>query len=399
MKLGLLVPRYGTEVLGGTEHWLRTLLEHMVADKGWHAEVFTSCAVSAATWADHYPAGTVPINGVNVHRYPSKSGRDATYLKMLGALRASPGSLTDDEAHRLVELVGPVNPDAVEHAVDSECDVVAVTPYLYWPAVHGVPRLGRRVVFHGAAHDEPELHLGIMKEVFESVGGLSFNSFAERDLVGRMFRVGHLPSTVLGNAVVEGSGDADQARAALGLAPDERFVLCVGRVERAKGSHLLADLWAIYRCRRPQAPRLVFVGPVHDPLGSSADVVVAGAQPEEVKWGAYSACEISISPSAWESFSLVVVESWLAHRPVLVNGRCDSTVEHCRRSGGGLWFDQYADFEVAVDRLLSDPALAAELAGRGEEYARREFNWAAITDRYEALVSRILTSFPAARPG
>ena len=43
MKLGLVVPRYGTEVVGGTEHWLRTLCEHLVALRGWKAEVFTTC--------------------------------------------------------------------------------------------------------------------------------------------------------------------------------------------------------------------------------------------------------------------------------------------------------------------------------------------------------------------
>ena len=41
------------------------------------------------------------------------------------------------------------------------------------------------------------------------------------------------------------------------------------------------------------------------------DVVVAGRQPEEVKWGALQGCAFVISPSAWESFSLVVLEAWL----------------------------------------------------------------------------------------
>ena len=52
MKLGLIVPRYGMDVVGGIEHWLRSLCEHLVAQKGWDVDVFTTCAVSAATWAD-----------------------------------------------------------------------------------------------------------------------------------------------------------------------------------------------------------------------------------------------------------------------------------------------------------------------------------------------------------
>ena len=393
MKLGLVVPRYGTEVVGGTEHWLRTLCEHLVALRGWEAEVFTTCAVSAATWADELPAGDSCINDVTVHRHRSLSGRDPAYLDLYGPIRADPEAVPDVMARRFVELVGPVCPDAVDEAEASDCDLIAATPYLFWPVVHGVPRLGRRVIFHGAAHDEAELHLPLMRDVFHAVGGFSYNSFAERDLVQRTFGVAHLPSSVIGNAVVEGTGDPEVARAALGLEADEPFVLCLGRVERAKGAHLLADLWGLYRRRRPHAPRLVFVGPVHESLGSRDGVVVAGLQPEPVKWGALVGCEFVVSPSAWESFSLVVVEGWLAGKAALVNGRCEPTVEHCARSRGGLWFDQYGDFEVAVDRLTADAAWRDRLAANGEEYARRLFSWPVITERYAELAARIVTSW------
>jgi glycosyltransferase involved in cell wall biosynthesis len=153
-------------------------------------------------------------------------------------------------------------------------------------------------------------------------------------------------------------------------------------------------MWSLYRRRRPGAPRLVFAGPVHEPLPPSEGVVVAGLLAESEKWGALSDADLLIAPSAWESFSLVVIEGWLAGLPVLVNGRCEPTVEHCRRSGGGLWFNLYGDFEVAVDRLLAEPELRRRLAVAGEAYARREFSWQAVTDRYGELVERILTTFP-----
>jgi glycosyltransferase involved in cell wall biosynthesis len=394
VRLGLVVPRYGEEVLGGTEHWLRTLLEHLVERFGWQAEVFTTCAASAETWADAYPPGGVELNGVTVNRYRSLSGRNPAYLHGYDALRADPESVRDSEAMRHIELVGPVCPQAVDEAAASRCDLVAVTPYLYWPAVQGVARLGRRVVFHGAAHDEAELHLPMMKRVFRAVGGFSYNSYAERSLVESTFEVGHLPSAVIGNAVIESEGDSDGFRRALGLGPDEPFVVCVGRVERSKGSHVLAEMWSTYRRRRPGAPRLVLIGPVQEPIATTPGVIVAGRRPEAEKWGALSAAEMLIAPSAWESFSLVVIESWLAGTPVVVNGRCGPTVEHCRRSGGGLWFDQYGDFEVAVDRVLADAALRRRLAEAGEEYARGTFGWDVVTDRYAELTERIVTTFP-----
>lgn len=394
MRLGLLVPRYGEEVVGGTEHWLRTLCEHLVSDRGWSVEVFTTCALSAATWADEYRPGTTTVGGVTVHRHRSVSARNPEYLHQLPRLRRDPAGYTTEEALDYVRLVGPVCPDAVtaaEDAVNREiCDLVAVTPYLYWPTVTAVPRLGRRVIFHGAAHDEPELYLPVMGEVFRSVGGFAFNSFSERALVEQQFQVGHLPSSVIGNAVNEGAGDAAAARRALGLAPDQPFVLCVGKVEAAKGSVALAAMWNLYAARRREPITLVFIGPEHDRIEAGPHVRLVGRQPEEVKWGALAACEVLVAPSAQESFSLVVLEAWLAGRPVVVNGRCGPTVEHCRRSGGGIWFDGYGDFEAGMDLLLGDAGLQDDLAERGAAYTRAVFAWPRILDRYEELAGRVL---------
>jgi glycosyltransferase involved in cell wall biosynthesis len=392
VRLGILLPRYGVDVVGGTEHWLQMLAEHLVAQLGWEVEAFTTCATSAVTWADELPPGTSQLNGVTVHRFRSVSGRDPRYGELDPVIRRDPDTVSDELAHRFVSLVGPVCPDAVAAAESSANELVAVTPYLFWPAVHGVPRLGRRVVFHGASHDEAELHLRIMGPVFGAVGGFAFNSFAERALVERTFPIGHLPASVIGNAVVERAGDPAQARLALGFGRDEPFVLCVGRVERGKGAHTVAEMWRLYRRRHPTAPRLVMLGPVNEALAADDDVLVVGRQSEAVKWGALRACELLVAPSAFESFSLVVVEAWLAGRAVAVNGRCEATVEACRRSGGGLWFGGYGEFEVLMDRLLGDAALRDHLAGCGERYARELFDWGAIVGRYAELTDRILAA-------
>jgi glycosyltransferase involved in cell wall biosynthesis len=389
LRLGLLTPRHGEEVVGGTEHWLRSLCEQLVSERGWTVEVFTTCAVSALTWADEYDPGSSQLNGVTVNRFPSRSRRDRAYLTMLPRLRRDASAFDAEEADRYVSLVGPVCPEAVDAAVESECDLVAVTPYLYWPAVNGLPRLGRRAVFHCAAHDEPELYLPQMASVFTAGGGLAYNTFSERDLVERTYPVGHLPSAVIGISVTAAPGDPAAARAALGVQPGERFVLCLGKVERAKGSDALARMWAMYRQRRPEAPTLIFVGPVAGDVAEADGVIYAGRQPDAVKWGALAGCELLVAPSVQESFNIVVVEAWLSGRPVLVDARCGPTVENCRRSGGGIWYADYGEFEVAVDRLLADPAERHSLAANGKTFAQSAFSWPSVLDRYEDLTQRI----------
>ena len=106
---------------------------------------------------------------------------------------------------------------------------------------------------------------------------------------------------------------------------------------------------------------LVLAGPVGDDVPSGRNVTVLGPVPEEHKFGLIAAADVLVNPSFYESFSIVILEAWLAGTPVLVNGWCGPLVEHCEASGGGLWWTGLADFEIALGRL---PVLLED-AGNG----------------------------------
>jgi glycosyltransferase involved in cell wall biosynthesis len=127
---------------------------------------------------------------------------------------------------------------------------------------------------------------------------------------------------------------------------------------------------------------LAFVGPVSDKAPEHPDIVVTGTVSEADKWDLLAGAETMVMPSAYESFSLALLESWTVGVPVLVNASCAATMEHCRRSGGGLWFDSYRSFEVTVDRLVGQPDLRSALGSAGSRYTARYFRWPAIIDRY-----------------
>ncbi|MDG2260789.1 MAG: glycosyltransferase, partial [Actinomycetota bacterium] len=91
-----------------------------------------------------------------------------------------------------------------------------------------------------------------------------------------------------------------------------------------------------------------------------------------------------------ESFSMVILESWVAGTPVLVNAKCGATVEHASRGQGGLWFDDYPSFEVALDRLVRDTALRDALALNGLNYTVATFSWEAVIDRYVGFCRSML---------
>jgi glycosyltransferase involved in cell wall biosynthesis len=90
-------------------------------------------------------------------------------------------------------------------------------------------------------------------------------------------------------------------------------------------------------------------------------------------------------PSYFESFSLVLVEGWAQRRPALVNGRCAVLLGQARRSGGGLPYRGYAEFEAALDMLRADPELRRALGDRGRAYVEQRYRWDAVLDHAERL--------------
>lgn len=386
MKIAYVVPRYGLEVLGGAEYGARMLAERLVSMLGWEVEILTTSALDAGTWADHYPAGEVDINGVRVRRFSSKAGRDPGFEPYSRTVLPQPAAADDETCRRWIELQGPVCPDVIEAAHDSDADLVVFYPYLYYPTVHGVPAVGRRAVMHPAAHDEAPLRLPIFRDVFAGAQGLVFQTYGERRLAESLFAIGDRAQIVMGLGVEEGEGEPAAAAAAFGVG-DRPYLLCLGRVDDGKGVGMLARYFAEYKARRPGPLALVFAGPVVQRPPDHPDIVVAGPVDETVKWGALRGSTALVNPSYFEAFSIVLMEAWTARVPVLVNGHCLATREHCERSGGGLWFEGYAEFEAAADRLVGDGDVRAGLAAAGADYVEGNFRWPVIIERYERFLT------------
>ena len=79
---------------------------------------------------------------------------------------------------------------------------------------------------------------------------------------------------------------------------------------------------------------------------------------------------------------MVLLEAWLAGTPGVVNGGSPVLREHCRASGGGLWFGSRAELVEALDLLLGRPGPAARLAAAGAGTPRGTFSWARVRERF-----------------
>ena len=383
MKLAFVVPRYGAEVLGGAEYAARRLAEGVAARPGWSVDVLTSCAKDAGTWADEYPPGETIEGGVRVVRYASRAGRAPDFPSVQGRVLANPRAATDGEAFEFIAAQGPDNPDLAAAAAASDADLVAFSPYLYHPTVYGLPPVGDRAVLHAAAHDEGPFWLPIFPPVFEAAAAFVFHTDEERRLVERAFDVASTPSLVLGLGV------DDPPPTSAPPPVDGPYLLFLGRQSTGKALEPLISFFAEHKRASPGPLRLVLAGQPVDPLPDHPEIVKTGPVDDDTRWALMRGAEAFVHPSAHESFGLVLLESWLAGTPVLVNRSSGAMRELVERSGGGLLFDGYASFSTSVDRLVADADLRTGLAAAGRDFTLETFRWPALVDRYVAFLQSV----------
>ena len=96
-------------------------------------------------------------------------------------------------------------------------------------------------------------------------------------------------------------------------------------------------------------------------------------------------------PSFYESLSMVLLEAWALHKPVLVNGHCDVLQGQTVRSRGGLYYKDGDEFREALRLLMSDELLRESCGRSGRKYFEDTYTWQVIEDKYERLLQRLAT--------
>jgi D-inositol-3-phosphate glycosyltransferase len=193
------------------------------------------------------------------------------------------------------------------------------------------------------------------------------------------------------------------ARKAVGLEGAERLVLFVGRIQRLKGLEVL--LRAFARLRDVGTTQLVIVGGQpgtgHESreiarlqhlaakLGLSEQTRFVGAVPHEELPLYYSAADVSVMPSSYESFGLVAVESLACGTPVVAT-RVGGLTSIVRDGETGLLVP-WRDAELFAERLqlvLQDDAFRSRLAERARESVLG-YGWDRIADAHLALFAEV----------
>ena len=166
---------------------------------------------------------------------------------------------------------------------------------------------------------------------------------------------------------------------------DTPFVVCVGRLDPAKGMHELASYFREFRRRRAAPLKLVLIGSELVPIEPHEDIVVTGFVDDLSKWALIAESSVLAQPSYFESFSLSLAEGWRCAKPALVQGRNDVLAGQARRSRGALSYRCFAEFAEALKLILDEPSTAAALGGNGADYVTR-YDWDTTLDNFERLL-------------
>ena len=380
MKIAFVVQRYGKEVMGGSELHCREVAEKL-AERGYECTVFTTTAKDYITWKNEYPEGEYRLNHVTVKRFKVKRERDIQTFNKYSDWIFSHDHTREQEI-QWQERQGPLSPDLIEALKKEEnhFDVFIFFTYLYYNTYWGLKSVNAPKILVPTAHDEPPLHLDIMKEVFEQPDAFIFNTESEKRMLYANFDFSGKYQDIVGVGIdIPGSLDIKGFLTKYGI--HRPFLLYAGRIERGKGCQDLIDYFEKYSARRPELG-LVLIGKLLMSLPEHKRLHYLGFVPVEDKNAAMQAAALTVHPSYLESLCMAALESMAAGTPIIVQERTEPLKDHCVKSNGGLWYSSYEEFEAAVDLLLKNEKLRNVMSENGQSYVRENYSWDIVMDKY-----------------
>jgi D-inositol-3-phosphate glycosyltransferase len=202
--------------------------------------------------------------------------------------------------------------------------------------------------------------------------------------------------------------DQEHSRLKLGIDPRRPVILWVGRLEKLKGVDILVSAMAQVERRdftllivggddRAHGLRGELTAQARE-LGIEANVRFEGAVAHDSLPLYYSAADVCVVPSYYESFGLVAVEAMGCGTPVVASrvGGLVSTVQD-GLSGYLIPWRCPEPFAEKLEVLLNNPELRANF-GRAARKSVERFRWSAVALQVAAMYDRARAEYRAHEP-
>jgi len=199
------------------------------------------------------------------------------------------------------------------------------------------------------------------------------------------------------------------AKERIGLCADRRIILFVGRIESLKGIDSLLQAMALVVSRRPalrtalcvpiiggepdhirEQDEMVRLQELRERLGIGDIVTFLGAREQDMLQYYYSAAEMVVMPSDYESFGMVALEAMACGTPVIASdvGGLAFLVQH-GRTGYRVPARDPAALAAKIARLLTDEGLRRRIGQRAACWAE-SYAWPRVADRIEGVYAELI---------
>ncbi|WP_302340351.1 glycosyltransferase family 4 protein [uncultured Ruminococcus sp.] len=391
-KIGFVIPWYGEDIPGGAEMELREVATHLQR-AGMDVEILTTCVREfSADWNEnYYSAGTAVVEDIAVRRFPVRRRDTAAFDRVNRRLMEEQHLSLQEEKTFVEEMVN--SPQLYEYLKDASNDyaLYVFIPYMFGTTYYGMQACPEKSVLIPCFHDEAYLYLRLFRQAYIQARGIIYNAMPEMELANKVYDFTTTEQICMGIGMDTNiCADADAFRKAYRI--QKPFLLYAGRKDAGKNVHTLLRYFAEYKQRHGDSDlQLVLIGggSIEIPASVRDDVYDLGFVSRQDKYDAMAAAELLCQPSHNESFSLVIMESWLCGRPVLVHSQCAVTRDFARRANGGLYFRNYFEFEGCVQYILTHPEQARTMGQNGGTFVRENFDWDVIVEKYRAFFAKL----------
>ncbi|WP_341525511.1 glycosyltransferase family 1 protein [Nostoc sp. UHCC 0302] len=250
--------------------------------------------------------------------------------------------------------------------------------------------------------------LAVEKEVLETAERIVATSPQEkqhmRSLVSTKGNIDIIPCGTDINRF--GSIGRDAARAELGIAPEAKVVLYVGRFDPRKGIETLVRALNKSELRDSHNLQLIIGGGstpgnsdgkerdriegIVKELGMSDLTTFAGRLSQDILPTYYAAADVCVVPSHYEPFGLVAIEAMASGTPVIASdvGGLQFTVVP-EETGLLAPPEDVNAFASAIDRILINPEWRNELGKAGRKRVETKFSWHGVATQLSELYTQL----------
>ncbi|BAY45596.1 group 1 glycosyl transferase [Scytonema sp. HK-05] len=196
------------------------------------------------------------------------------------------------------------------------------------------------------------------------------------------------------------------ARAKLGIDPEAKLVLYVGRFDPRKGIETLVRAVAESKLRSEKLQLIIGGGsrPGHSDgiersriesivaeLGMSDFTTFPGRLSQEILPYYYAAADVCVVPSHYEPFGLVAIEAMASYTPVVASdvGGLQFTVVP-EETGLLAPPQDVGAFSAAIDRILANPQWRDKLGQAARNRVETKFSWEGVASELAQLYTQLL---------